>query len=77
QRVEEWLAQWKKRGWRTASKKPVKNVDLWQTLDQLVSQHQISWQWVKGHSGHLENERVDELANQGVDEVLQQQAVSR
>lgn len=77
QGVEEWLAQWKKRGWRTASKKPVKNVDLWQTLDQLVSQHQISWQWVKGHSGHLENERVDELANQGVDEVLQQQAVSR
>ena len=63
QGIEEWLAQWKKRGWRTAAKKPVKNVDLWQTLDELVSQHEVRWQWVKGHAGHVENERADELAD--------------
>ena len=72
QGIEEWLAQWKTRGWLTASKKPVKNVDLWQQLDALVDQHKVRWQWVKGHAGHPENERADELANQGVDEVLQQ-----
>lgn len=76
QGIDEWLPQWKKRGWLTASKKPVKNVDLWQELDRLVSRHTVRWQWVKGHAGHAENERADELANQGVDEVLQLQAIS-
>ncbi|MDF1818513.1 MAG: ribonuclease HI [Immundisolibacteraceae bacterium] len=76
QGMEEWLPAWKQRGWRTASKKPVKNVDLWQQLDSLVNQHQVRWQWVKGHAGHPENERADELANLGVDEVLQQQAMT-
>jgi len=75
QGIEEWLVQWKKRGWRTASKKPVKNVDLWQELDQLVGLHNVRWQWVKGHAGHEENERADALANLGVDEVLKLQAV--
>ncbi len=69
QGMEEWLPQWKNRGWRTAAKKPVKNVDLWQQLDQLVNQHQVSWQWIKGHNGHVENERADWLANLGVDEL--------
>jgi ribonuclease HI len=60
--ITEWIHSWKKRGWRTADKKPVKNVDLWQILDEARSTHQVSWHWVKGHSGHVENERVDELA---------------
>ena len=70
QGMQEWLVQWKKRGWKTASKKPVKNVDLWQQLDSLLQDHQVKWTWVKGHAGHAENERADELANKGVDEVL-------
>jgi ribonuclease HI len=57
-----WLASWKRRGWRLASKKPVLNQDLWRTLDELVSRHQVKWEWVAGHSGHPENERCDELA---------------
>ena len=67
--ITEWVAGWKARGWRTASKQPVKNVDLWQTLDDLVSQsgHRIDWRWVKGHSGNPGNERADALANRGVD----------
>lgn len=69
QGVTEWLEGWKKRNWRTAGKKPVKNQDLWEALDQLLGQHQIEWHWVKGHSGHLENERADELANRGIDEL--------
>ena len=64
--VSEWLPNWKKRGWKTADKKPVKNADLWQTLDALLPGHQISWHWVRGHSGHPENERADQLANRGV-----------
>jgi ribonuclease HI len=60
--ITEWIHSWKKRGWRTADKKPVKNVDLWQALDAARATHQVSWHWVKGHSGHAENERVDELA---------------
>lgn len=68
--IREWMPNWKKRGWKTASKQPVKNVDLWQELDSLVSQHQVEWRWVKGHSGHPENELADELANLGVEKVL-------
>jgi ribonuclease HI len=68
--ISEWLASWKRRGWRTADRKPVKNDDLWRQLDELVSRHDVRWHWVKGHSGHPDNERADELANRGVDEVL-------
>lgn len=60
--INQWIKNWKKRGWKTADKKPVKNQDLWQQLDELVQGHQINWHWVKGHSGHPENERCDELA---------------
>ena len=67
--ITEWLAGWKAKGWKTASKAPVKNVDLWQALDAATQQHQIEWRWVKGHSGHLENELVDALANQGIEEL--------
>jgi ribonuclease HI len=68
--INEWMDNWKKRGWKTAAKKPVKNVDLWQRLDKACENHQIEWAWVKGHSGHIENEIADELANQGIDELL-------
>jgi ribonuclease HI len=68
--IQEWLQNWKKRGWKTASKKPVKNVDLWQRLDALIEPHTIEWHWVKGHSGHPQNELADELANRGIDECL-------
>lgn len=64
--ITEWLPNWKRRGWRTSGNTPVKNVDLWQRLDELVSQHQVDWLWVKGHNGHPGNERADALANQGV-----------
>ncbi len=64
--VLEWMTNWKKRGWKTASKQPVKNQDLWMALDEQLTKHQIEWRWVKGHSGHPENERADQLANQGV-----------
>lgn len=67
--ITEWLPNWKKRGWKTAAKKPVKNADLWRRLDQAVQGHEVSWHWVKGHSGHAENERADELANRGIDEL--------
>ena len=66
--ISEWIHQWKKKGWKTAGKKPVKNKDLWQELEKEVQRHQISWKWVKGHSGHLENERADELANKAIEE---------
>jgi ribonuclease HI len=65
--ITEWLSQWKKRNWHTRDKKPVKNVDLWQRLDTITKQHKISWHWVKGHSGHPENELADQLANQAID----------
>ena len=64
QGVTQWMANWKRRGWLTASKEPVKNQDLWLALDEQVSRHRIDWHWVKGHSGHPENERCDELARQ-------------
>mgnify|MGYP006088463643 FL=1 len=67
--IQEWMPNWKKRNWKTASKKPVKNVDLWQKLDALIGTHEIDWQWVKGHSGHRENEIADQLANRGIDEL--------
>lgn len=67
--ITEWMEGWKKRGWRTASKKPVLNVELWKELDELVQKHSIEWYWVKGHSGHEENEIADELANRGIDEL--------
>ena len=67
--VQQWLPNWKKRGWKTANKKPVKNEDLWRKLDALLSNHTIDWHWVKGHSGHRENELVDQLANEAIDEM--------
>lgn len=69
QGITEWLPQWKQRNWKTAAKKPVKNVDLWQRLDAATNGHTINWQWVKGHSGHTENERADALANRAIDEM--------
>ncbi|ARU26452.1 ribonuclease HI [Cellvibrio sp. PSBB006] len=66
--ITEWLAGWKRNGWRTASKQPVKNADLWQRLDELNQRHKVEWHWVKGHSGHRENELADLLANRGIDE---------
>jgi len=68
--VSEWLAQWKRRGWRTADRKPVKNEDLWRRLDELASGHEVRWHWVRGHAGHPENERADALANRGVQSVF-------
>ncbi|CEA06446.1 ribonuclease H [Pseudomonas saudimassiliensis] len=73
--IREWMPNWKKRGWKTASRQPVKNADLWQELDALVNQHQVEWRWVKGHSGHPENDLADALANRGVDQVLGRGAV--
>lgn len=67
--IQEWMPNWKKKGWKTAAKKPVKNADLWMKLDELVVLHTIDWQWVKGHSGHRENEIADQLANRGIDEL--------
>ena len=64
--ITQWINNWKRNGWRTAAKKPVKNEDLWRELDEMVQRHRVSWHWVKGHSGHPENERADELANRGI-----------
>jgi ribonuclease HI len=68
--ITEWLPNWKQKGWLTSAKKPVMNSDLWQQLDKLASIHDISWQWVKGHSGHVQNELADQLANKGIDELM-------
>ena len=67
QGITKWIHGWKRNGWRTASKEPVKNVDLWQALDAVAAQHRLDWRWVKGHAGHAENERADALANKGLD----------
>ncbi|RLA24823.1 MAG: ribonuclease HI, partial [Gammaproteobacteria bacterium] len=67
QGITEWMANWKKRGWKTAAKKPVKNEDLWRRLDEAMQKHTINWTWVKGHSGNVGNEKADQLANQGID----------
>lgn len=74
QGATEWLAGWKRRNWRTAAKKPVLNQDLWRRFDGLAAEHEIDWQWVRGHSGHPENERADRLANRGIDELIAQQS---
>lgn len=68
--ISEWLANWKKRGWKTANRKPVKNKDLWRKLDELAAQHDIEWHWVKGHAGNPGNERADQLANDGLERSL-------
>lgn len=67
--ISEWISGWKRNGWKTAAKKPVKNADLWQLLDTQTQVHQVEWRWVKGHSGHPDNELADELANLGVEEL--------
>ncbi|MDW8258175.1 MAG: ribonuclease HI, partial [Gammaproteobacteria bacterium] len=65
--ITEWLSQWRERGWKTADRKPVRNMDLWQRLDALAAKHRLEWRWVPGHSGHAENERVDKLARAALD----------
>ena len=70
QGITEWLDGWKQRNWKTAAKKPVENQDLWMRLDKACQSHKIKWEWVKGHSGHDENEQVDQLANRAIDEML-------
>lgn len=67
--ITEWIGNWKRNGWQTAARKPVKNSDLWRTLDELAAKHDVDWAWVKGHSGHAENERADALANRGITEL--------
>jgi ribonuclease HI len=67
--ITKWIHGWKRNGWKTADKKPVKNVELWQELDALIRLHDVAWHWVKGHAGHVENERADELARRGLEEV--------
>ena len=69
--ISQWIHDWKRRGWRTADKKPVKNEDLWRRLDELASGHSVEWRWIKGHAGHPENERADALANLGVERIAQ------
>ena len=66
--ITEWIANWKRNGWKTAARKPVKNDDLWRRLDELAAVHDVRWHWVKGHAGHAGNERADRLANRGIDE---------
>lgn len=70
QGINSWVAGWKKNGWKTASKQPVKNQDLWQALDEETQRHQIEWRWVRGHTGHADNERADQLANKGAEGVM-------
>ncbi len=74
QGILEWMEGWKKRAWRTAAKKPVKNKDLWQELDKEAQRHEITWHWIKGHAGHADNELADELANEAVDIMLAEQS---
>ncbi|KRW59874.1 ribonuclease HI [Pseudomonas sp. TTU2014-080ASC] len=69
QGIQDWMPNWKKRGWKTAAKQPVKNADLWQQLDEQVNRHNVTWRWVRGHTGDSGNERADQLANRGVDDV--------
>ncbi len=75
--MTEWLAQWKKRGWRNAKKEPVKNADLWKELDAEASMHKINWHWIKGHAGHPENERADALATGAIDILLAEKNTQR
>lgn len=69
QGITSWINKWKKNGWKTASKTPVKNADLWRALDEGIANHEVHWHWVKGHAGHPGNERADQLANRGIDEL--------
>ncbi len=69
QGITQWINGWKRNGWKNSAKKPVKNADLWRRLDEAAARHDVEWHWVKGHSGHEENERADELANLGIDEL--------
>ena len=68
--ITEWLPNWKRKRWKTAAGKPVKNADLWRQLDELAARHNVEWHWVRGHTGHPENERADQLANRGIDELV-------
>lgn len=68
--ITEWLPQWKRRGWKTAAKQPVKNQDLWERLEKAIERHRVQWEWIRGHSGHEENERADALANRAIDEMM-------
>ena len=70
--ITDWLPTWKMRNWKTAAKKPVKNVDLWQRLEQIAAEHDVHWSWVRGHAGHPQNEAADRLANEAIDELLDQ-----
>jgi ribonuclease HI len=70
QGITQWIHGWRRNGWRTSAKQPVKNQDLWQALDALAAKHSVSWHWVKGHSGHPENEQADALANAAIDQML-------
>ncbi len=70
--ISEWMKNWKRNGWRTSAKQPVKNADLWRELDEVAAKHAVQWLWVKGHAGHIENERADGLANRGVESTLEQ-----
>ncbi|BAN69244.1 ribonuclease HI [endosymbiont of unidentified scaly snail isolate Monju] len=67
--ITQWIHNWKRNGWKTSAKKPVKNADLWQRLEEAAGRHDIEWQWVRGHTGHAENERADALANRGIEEM--------
>ena len=69
QGITQWIARWRRNGWRTAAKQPVKNRDLWERLDAALQRHQVEWEWVRGHAGHPENERADQLANKGVQSI--------
>ena len=73
--ITEWIVNWKRRGWKTAAKKPVKNQDLWQRLDESLASHDIEWHWIKGHSGHPENERCDEMARLAIQQYRDSQAL--
>jgi ribonuclease HI len=77
QGITQWIVNWKRRGWKTADRKPVKNVDLWQALDEQAARHEVSWHWVKGHSGHPENELADQLANEAIDHLLATEGETR
>ena len=77
QGITQWITQWKQRGWKRANKEPVKNEDLWQRLDTVTQQHQVEWRWIKGHNGHPDNEIADQLANQGIELILQNQSVDK
>lgn len=75
--ITEWMPNWIRRGWKTAARKPVKNVDLWKQLNSALQRHDVEWAWVKGHTGHQGNEKADDLANQGIDQLLLKEALNK